>query len=278
MATLILQGPGLDDEGARHVAEVAGGRVESRSGHRRVIGGKDLAHHELAALRARAPFDVNPVPADFDPAAVRLLLSDMDSTLITIECADELGSFAGVKPQVAEITAAAMRGEIDFETSLRRRLALLKGLETSVLERVYVERLRLNDGAEELLAGLRARGIKVALVSGGFTFFTDRLHQRLGLDYSLANELEIADDRLLGSVRGAIVGAEAKATFLRRLCGELGIAETAVIAVGDGANDLPMMRLAGLGVAHHAKPATQAEADVVINHCGLDAVLAFLEA
>ncbi|MDX9739722.1 MAG: phosphoserine phosphatase SerB [Gammaproteobacteria bacterium] len=277
MTTLILQGPKLDDTGARHAAELTGGRVEARDGHLRVIADAPLAPQTLHTLRERLPFDINPMPEEFDPAAVRLLLTDMDSTLINIECADELGSFAGVREQVAAITSAAMRGEIDFPTSLRRRLALLKGLESSLLERVYEERLRLNQGAEELVAGLRQRGIKIALVSGGFTFFTERLGRRLNLDYTLANELEIADGRLLGTVRGDIVGAQAKADFLTRLCAELGIATNAAIAVGDGANDLPMLRLSGLGVAYHAKPATQAEADVVLNHSGLDAILAFLD-
>jgi phosphoserine phosphatase len=277
MATLILQGPRLDDAGVRHAAEATGGRVETRKGHARIVTDAAIAAPVLHSLREQLPFDINPVPVDFNPSAVRLLLTDMDSTLINIECADELGAFAGVREQVSAITEAAMRGEIDFPTSLRRRLALLQGLDASVLERVYQERLRLNEGAEELIDGLRLRGIKTALVSGGFTFFTERLCQRLKLDYTLANELEIEDGKLLGSVRGDIVGAQAKADFLTRLCGELGIEPKAAIAMGDGANDLPMLRLSGLGVAYHAKPATQAEADVVLNHSGLDAVLAFLE-
>jgi phosphoserine phosphatase len=277
MTTLILQGPKLDDTGARHAAEITGGRVETRQGHLRIITDESLAPAALHSLRERFPFDINPVPEGFDPGAIRLFLTDMDSTLINIECADELGSFAGVREQVAAITEAAMRGEIDFPTSLRRRLALLKGLDSSVLERVYEERLQLNEGAEELIAGLHRRGIKTALVSGGFTFFTERLGRRLNLDYTLANELEIADGKLLGTVRGDIVGAQAKADFLTRLCGELGIEPKCAIAVGDGANDLPMLRLSGLGVAYHAKPATQAEANVVINHSGLDAILAFLD-
>ena len=277
MAILILQGPKLDGEAARQVAAHAGGRIEERTGHLRVVAVDTIPADEIAALRTRFPFDINPVPAGFDPAAVRLLLTDMDSTLINIECTDEIAAFVGIKPQVAEITAAAMRGEIDFETSLRRRLALLKDLDSALLERVYEEKLRLNQGAQELMDGLRARGVKTGLVSGGFTFFTERLRRRLSLDYTLANELEIEDGRLLGTVRGAIVGAAAKAGFLLKLCEELGIEAGAAIAVGDGANDLPMMRLAGLGVAYRAKPAVQAEADVVLNHSGLDAILAFLE-
>jgi phosphoserine phosphatase len=277
MATLILQGPGLDGEAARQVAEAGGGRVEERATHLRVLTADPVPAQALAALRERFGFDINPVPAAFDPAAVRLLLSDMDSTLISIECTDEIAAYAGIKTQVAEITQSAMRGEIDFETSLRRRLALLKGLDANLLERVYQERLQLNPGAQALIDGLRARGVKTALVSGGFTFYTERLRERLGLDYTLANVLEFEDGRLLGTVSGSIVGAASKADFLRKLCAELGIAPEATIAMGDGANDLPMMRLAGLGVAYRAKPAVQAEADVVLNHAALDAVLAFLE-
>lgn len=169
-----------------------------------------------------------------------------------------------------------MRGEIDFEASLRQRVALLEGLEVSALERVYEERLRLNPGAETLIQGLKARGIRVALVSGGFTFFTERLKRRLGLDFTLANVLAERDGRLLGSVEGAIVGAETKATYLTSLCRELGIHPAQAVAMGDGANDLKMLAIAGLGVAYHAKPAVRAQADTALQHRGLDAVLDML--
>jgi phosphoserine phosphatase len=275
--TLILQGRGLSSDIAGAIAGDLRGKLEERAGHWRVIADAAPSRETLATLRQRYPVDINPLPADFDPAAVRLLLSDMDSTLINIECADEIGDFMGIKPQVAAITAAAMRGELDFETSLRRRIALLKGLDASALEHVYHERLRLNPGAEALVAGLHARGAKFALVSGGFTFFTERLRKRLDLDYTLANNLEISGGRITGEVHGAIVGAEAKADFLLRLCEELRIKPAQAIAVGDGANDLKMIRLAGLGVAYHGRPAVQAEAPVVLNHSGLDGILAFLE-
>jgi phosphoserine phosphatase len=200
----------------------------------------------------------------------------MDSTLINIECVDEIADFVGVKPQVSAITEAAMRGEINFETSLRQRVALLEGLDVSALERVYHERLQLNPGAEALLAGLRDRGVKVALVSGGFTFFTHRLQARLGLDFTLANELRVKENKLQGAVEGSIVGAEAKASYLLELCRELGIEPSQAIAMGDGANDLRMLGLAGLGVAYHAKPTVRAQTHVAINQGGLDTVLDFL--
>ncbi len=278
MTTLLLQGPQLNEGMARELARIAGGTPETRAAHIRVTMPGPADAGLLATLRARFAFDVNPVPDNFDPAAVRLLISDMDSTMINIECMDEIGDFLGIKAQVAEITGAAMRGEIDFETSLRRRVALVRGVGTDMLQRVYDERLRLNPGAEALIAGLREHGIRIALVSGGFTFFTERLRERLALDYTLANEFDLdADGRISGEVPGAIVGAQAKADFLTRLCSELGIRPQQAIAIGDGANDLPMLRLAGLSVAFRSKPAVQAEADVVLNHSGLDAILALLE-
>ncbi len=277
MTVLLLHGAGLDETAARGIAGELGGTLEARAAHLRLTTPAAPGREQLAALRARHGFDINPLPDGFDPAAVRLLISDMDSTLINIECMDEIADFLGIKARIAEITGAAMRGEIDFETSLRRRIALIEGTGMEVMQRVYDERLRLNPGAETLIDGLRRRGIRIALVSGGFTFFTERLRQRLGLDYTLANEFDLdANGRISGKVPGMIIGAQAKADFLLRLCGELGIDPRQAIAVGDGANDLPMMRLAGLSVAYRAKPAVQAEADVALNHSGLDAILAWL--
>lgn len=278
MTVLLLHGAGLDETAARNIAGELDGEIETRAGHMRIRTAAALDTNRIAELRKRSSFDINPLPDGFDPAAVRLLISDMDSTMINIECMDEIADFLGIKAQVAEITGAAMRGEIDFETSLRRRIALIEGTGMEVMQRVYDERLRLNPGAEALIDGLRGRGIRIALVSGGFTFFTDRLKQRLGLDYTLANVFDLdAGGRISGKVPGTIVGAQAKADFLLQLCGELGIEPQQAIAVGDGANDLPMMRLAGLSVAYRAKPAVQAEADVALNHAGLDAILACLE-
>lgn len=278
MTVLLLTGDALNRDAACEIAEQTGGSLVTRAGHMRINTAKAVGPESIATLRARHSFDINPLPADFVPDAARLLISDMDSTMINIECMDEIADFLGIKSRVAEITSAAMRGEIDFETSLRRRVGLIKGVDTDVLQRVYDERLRPNPGAEALIKGLHERGIRIALVSGGFTFFTERLRERLSLDFTLANVFDIgADGRITGEVPGAIVGAQAKADFLMRLCGELGIRPQQVIAAGDGANDLPMMRLSGLSVAYHSKPAVQAEADVVLNHSGLDAILAFLE-
>lgn len=219
----------------------------------------------------------------FLPPAARLsdyalLAMDMDSTLITIECIDEIADCAGRKAEVSAITEAAMRGEIaDYADSLRRRVALLRGLDASVLDRVYRERLLLTEGAESLLAAARAAGLRTLLVSGGFTFFTERLAQRLGLDHVLANRLEIVDGRLTGQVLGEIVDAQGKARELARVCETLGVPTTRAIAIGDGANDLAMMALAGLSVAFRAKPVVRARTTVAIQAGGLDALLRWLD-
>ncbi|HFE31948.1 MAG TPA: phosphoserine phosphatase SerB [Gammaproteobacteria bacterium] len=276
MPTTLIHTAELNSAQRATLNERLGGELQDCGGHFRIQHGTALNHAALEALRAELHLDINTLPADFDPATVGLLITDMDSTLISIECVDEIADFVGVKPQVAAITEAAMRGEIDFEASLRQRVALLEGLNTSALQQVYDERLRLNPGAETLIHGLKARGIKLALVSGGFTFFTDRLKARLGLDFTLANVLAEKDGKLLGSVEGAIIGAEAKATYLTALCHELDIHPSQVVAMGDGANDLKMLAAAGLGVAYHAKPAVRAQADAALHHRGLDAVLDML--
>jgi len=276
MLTTIIHSDVLTPAQQTRLQDEFGSELRRCGRHFRLRHASPLPRDALEALRAELHLDINTLPAEFDPRAVRLLITDMDSTLINIECVDEIADFVGVKPQVAAITEAAMRGELDFETSLKRRVALLTGLETTALERVYQDRLRLNPGAEDLLAGLKAQGVKLALVSGGFTFFTERLKARLGLDFTLANVLGMKDGRLLGAVEGAIVGAAAKADYLAILCRELRISPAQAIAMGDGANDLQMLGLAGLGVAYHAKPAVRAQAHVAINHRGLDAVLDFV--
>nr|WP_317205616.1 phosphoserine phosphatase SerB [Janthinobacterium sp.] len=205
-----------------------------------------------------------------------LVAMDMDSTLITIECIDEIADMQGLKPQVAAITEAAMRGELEFAESLTRRVALLKGLDAAALERVYEERLRLSMGAEAMLAGVKAAGLKTLLVSGGFTFFTERLKARLGLDYTHANELEIVDGKLTGRVVGGIVDAEEKRRTVERVCAAMGIAPSQAIVMGDGANDLKMMGIAGLSVAFRAKPVVREQADVALNFVGLDGILTLL--
>jgi len=202
----------------------------------------------------------------------RLVAFDMDSTLIQVEVIDELAKRFGVGDEVSAITAGAMRGEFDFKESLRRRLALLKGLDAGVLEQVAAT-LPLTEGAERLLTNLKRLGFKVAIISGGFTYFGERLKKRLGLDYVFANKLELKDGRLTGRVTGPIVDGARKAELLRRLADKEGIDLQQVIAVGDGANDLPMLGIAGLGIAFHAKPKVKAGARQSISTLGLDAIL-----
>jgi len=206
-----------------------------------------------------------------------LLVMDMDSTLISIECIDEIADMQGLKPEVAAITESAMRGEIDFAESLRRRVALLEGLDEHALQRVYDERLKLNPGAETMLAKLKELGIKTLLVSGGFVFFTERLKKRLGLDYSHANTLEVANGKLTGKVIGKVFDAQGKADWLVKIRDELNLEPERVIVMGDGANDLKMMALAGTSIAYHAKPVVREQADYALNFVGLDGLINLLE-
>ena len=210
-------------------------------------------------------------------ADLRLLAMDMDSTLITIECVDELGSYFNVKEEISKITAQAMRGEIDYPESLRKRVSLLAGLEERALQEVYDERLRLSPGAEVLIAQCKRHGVKLLLVSGGFTFFTARLQQRLGLDDTISNVLEIESGRLTGRVLGGIVDAQAKAAKFRQMARRLGAARAQTVAIGDGANDLMMMAEAGVSVAYRAKPVVRAQATHALNYTGLDGILHLFE-
>jgi phosphoserine phosphatase len=208
----------------------------------------------------------------------KLIAFDMDSTLINIECVDEIAGAVGRKAEVAAITEAAMRGEIaDYKDSLRQRVALLKGVSVDSMAQVYTERLRLNPGAAELVAACKQAGLKVLLVSGGFTYFTDRVRDLLGIDYTRSNVLELADDRLTGRMVdqpwGDICDGEEKRRMLLQTCAALGCAAGQAIAVGDGANDLPMMSEAGLSVAYLAKPRVREQAMVAINAGGLDRLL-----
>lgn len=202
----------------------------------------------------------------------RLVVFDMDSTLIEAEVIDELAKEAGVGEQVAEITEAAMRGELDFNESFRRRVGLLKGLDASVLESV-AQRLKMTEGAEELVSNLRALGFKTAILSGGFTYFAEHLQRKLGFDYVYANQLDIVDGVVTGEVTGEIVNGARKAELLKTIAAKEGIRLEQAIAVGDGANDLPMLSIAGLGIAFRAKPLVRQSAKQAISTLGLDGIL-----
>jgi phosphoserine phosphatase len=228
---------------------------------------------DLEALCKEARLDCAWVPHERRLSDFRLLAMDMDSTLITIETIDELADMVGLKVQVAAVTERAMRGEIEFRESLTERVAVLKGLDSSALERVYAERVKLMPGAERLLARVQELGLKTLLVSGGFTCVTERLKARLRLDYTRANTLEIVDGKLTGRVLGEIVDADGKRDALVEVRQALGLVREQVIGIGDGANDLKFMAETGVSIAFHAKPVVRAQATHALNYAGLDGVL-----
>lgn len=234
-------------------------------------GNRDAARDAVRAALRSFPVDANVVSAE--NRLKRLLISDMDSTIIPVECIDEIADFAGVKDRVSAITERAMQGELDFDGALCERVGLLKGLPVEALARTYAERISLNPGASELVARMKQEGALTALVSGGFTYFTERVAADAGFERHQANSLLIADDVLTGEVGNPILGREAKLTALRDLTAEIGASPADAVAVGDGANDLAMIEAAGLGVAYRAKPAVAAKADARLDHSDLNAIL-----
>jgi len=275
---LIVQGKDVPTPSLKQLAKLTSATaIEAISSTAfKLVSADESLRAEVAAFCDAQALDCGWVPAERQISDFGLLVMDMDSTLITIECIDEIADMQGLKPQVSSITEAAMRGEIDFAESLSRRVSLLKGLDQSALQRVYDERLQLSPGAETLLAAVRAAGIKTLLVSGGFTFFTERLKLRLSLDYTAASTLEIVDDKLTGRVLGDIVDAQGKADWLNRVRSELNLAPTQVIVMGDGANDLKMMAEAGVSIAYRAKPVVREQASHALNQMGLDGILPLL--
>jgi phosphoserine phosphatase len=273
---LVVQAPDVATPTLKELAKLAGASAITA-----ISGAGEQAFRLLAARNrtgvaefcAAATLDFGFVPPGQQRSRVRLVAMDMDSTLITIECIDEIADLHGIKPEIAAITASAMRGEIDFRESLIRRVGLLAGLDAEVLDRVYAERLQLSPGAERMLTGFRSAGARTLLVSGGFSFFTDRLQVRLGFDYAVANSLEIVGDKLTGRIAGPIVDAQAKADSMRRIAGDIGAGGALVVAIGDGANDLPMLEEADVSIAYHARPIVRERASYSIDHCGLDAIL-----
>jgi phosphoserine phosphatase len=272
---LVVQGEEVATPDLKELHRIAHGEAIERVSPDafRITQADPGTRNEVAAHCAQAKLDWGFVREGAKLSDFGLLAMDMDSTLICIECIDEIADYAGRKDEVAAVTAAAMRGEIDWPESLRQRVKALTGLDESALGRVYAERLRFNPGAEKLIAAARRSGVKTLLVSGGFTYFTDRVRDKLKLDYAYSNTLVVEAGKLAGHVTGPLVDAAGKAAHVARLKKELGIPRERVMAIGDGANDLPMMAEAGTSVAYHAKPVVKEKADYALDYAGLDGLL-----
>jgi len=273
---LVVQGPSVQLPHLMHIHLLSNAKHGSQfiqiAEHAYYLPHQETASEAVKAFCASEKIDCAYVPEKQTLKNIKLAVMDMDSTLINIECIDEIADMMNIKPQVAAITESAMRGEIEFRESLTRRVALLNGLEESALQRVIDERLELNPGAQIWIDACKANGIKTLLVSGGFEFFANHVKAKLGLDYAESNTLEIVDGKLTGKVLGEIVDGQAKADFLVKKRDELSLTADQVIAIGDGANDLTMMRVATAGIAYHAKPIVQAQASYALNHVGLDGI------
>jgi len=270
---LVIQGLEVETPDLKEIAKLSGAsRIEN-------LGNNAFRLHDprtqdgVAEYCAKAKLDFAFVPQPKKLSDFRLLVMDMDSTLITIETIDELADLVGKKTEVAAVTAQAMRGEIEYDESLRRRVAVLKGLPESALDLLYTERVRLSPGAERLIAGAKKAGLKILLVSGGFTHITDRLKAKLGLDYVRSNTLAVSGGKLTGELVGRIVNADGKREALLSARDEIGATKEQIIAIGDGANDLKFMGEAGISIAYRAKPVVWEKASYRFDCVGLDGLL-----
>ncbi len=272
MNYLVIQGQEVETPDLKQVAKLSGAsRIEN-------IGNAFRLHEYqtqegVAAYCAGAKLDFAFVPVSRKLSDFRLLAMDMDSTLITIETIDELADLVGRKAEVAAVTAQAMRGEIEYDESIRRRVAVLKGLEESALERLYTERVKLSPGAEQMIAGVKRAGLKILLVTGGFSHVTERLKTRLRLDYVRSNTLAVRNGKLTGELEGRFVNADGKREALLTARDYLGLMKEEIIAIGDGANDLKFLSEAGVSIAYHAKPVVREKATYCFDYVGLDGLL-----
>jgi len=270
---LIIQGLEVNNSDLRALA-----KLSQADGIERITGQafrltNAIYSKDISEYCTQAELDSACVNSDLKLTDFKLIAMDMDSTLLAIESIDEIADMQHIKPQVAAITLQTMQGEISFEESLTRRTSLLQGLHHDALQKVYDERVKLNPGAERMLQQAKLCGLKTMVISGGFTFFTDRIKARLGFDFAAANVLEIDDNRLTGKVVGEIIGRQGKAQVLNQIRDELGIKREQIIAIGDGANDLDMMTEAGVSIAYHAKSIVRDHATYSIDHVGLDGVI-----
>jgi phosphoserine phosphatase len=280
MNDLVIQGPGLSPEALDTFKVICMPEritLYKRAARCVSVGDDAETRKAVQGLSDFWKLDTAFVDPGLRLADFRLLALDMDSTVVNIETLDEVAAYAGKGEPVAAITEAAMRGEIDYKESLRRRVAMLAGVDSALLARVYDEKLGLNDGAQQLVLECHRHGMKILLATGGFTFFTERIKAKLNIDYTRSNQLEIIDGRLTGKVSGPnggeIIDAEGKAQALRETCAEIGCPTAKAIAIGDGANDVKMMKLAGISVAYRAKPVVREQSTYALNHSALDGVL-----
>ena len=272
---LVLQGRAIAIAHLTHIHRIVGGNTQFMqiAEHAYYLPTNNTDVEAVKTFCGEQKIDCALVPDAERLSHFGLCVMDMDSTLINIECIDEIADMMNLKPQVSAITEQSMRGELDFAQSLKARVALLKGLPETALQQVIDERLRANPGAVEWIAACKLHNIKTMVVSGGFTLFANHVKNLLGLDYAVANTFEIIDGKLTGNILGDIVDAERKAQELAKLRDELGLKPDQTIAIGDGANDLKMMNVAAVGVAYHAKPIVQSQATYALNFSGLDGVI-----
>lgn len=270
---LIIQGLEVNNSDLRSVAKLShADGIERITGQAfRLINA--IQSNDIPEYCSRSELDCAFITPEQKLSDIKLIVMDMDSTLLAIESIDEIADMQNIKPQVSAITQQTMKGEISFEESLTRRTWLLRGVHQDALQKVYDERVRLSSGAEKMLQQAKRFGIKTMVLSGGFTFFTERIKEKLGLDFAAANILEIENNRLTGKVVGDIIGRQGKAQVLKQVRDTLGLKREQIIAIGDGANDLDMMSESGISIAYHAKPIVKQHATYSINYVGLDGVV-----
>jgi len=273
MSYLVIQGLEVETPDLKAIAKICGASCIEGIGHNAFWLHDYQTPDGVAEYCAEAKLDFTFIPQPRKLSDFRLLVMDMDSTLITIETIDELADLVGRKAEVAAVTAQAMRGEIEYDESLRRRVAVLKGLPESALEQLYAERVKLSPGAERMIEGVKKAGLKILLVSGGFTHVTERLKTRLGLDYVRSNTLVVKNGKFTGELEGRIVNADGKREALVSARDEIGATKDQIIAIGDGANDLKFMGEAGVSIAYHAKPLVRERATCCFDYVGLDGLL-----